>query len=189
MPAQDIMPFAGSSHGQPRVHSFRMGGGTTDTTENTSWEVGYILTLDGAAGDINPEIDGAVVPVLGSTFIAGASSANLIQLFNATSGAATHGLLVPTWEVNDGTEFETLNIVSGNDTQLAPTPGNSVFVGATADLWVDDVVTTMVGHIHGLDLGGDGLVITRITDNQGNDVGLEQTGTPTRMVFKVQDIA
>jgi hypothetical protein len=187
MPAQDIMPFRSEHGGVPPLYYFRMGALTTDTTEDTSWEVGYILTLDPSAGDINAEVDGAVAPSKKTTFIAAASSADLIQLHNGTSGAATHNIYVPCYSLADGTEFITRWAYNNSDTELAITAAGGIYQGVTGDLWVDDGTATMVGHRHGFDINGDGCIVTRVLDEQGRDSAEVGAGTGYWLVFKLCD--
>ena len=187
MPARDIMPFVTLTGKHPALHYFRMGALTTgDTTENTGWETGYLMVLAPGTGDIDCFAGNDVLaPSAAINFIAAAGSNELLQLHNGTSGAATHDIYVPVYSLSDGQEFITRNVVNGNDTALTPIEGNGVFLGVTCDFRADDAVATKAGHIHAIDLSGDGMIITRILDDQGRDSHLPGAGTPTQVVFKL----
>ena len=189
MPAYDIMPFRSEHGGVPPIHYFRMGALTTADTENTSWLAGHVMTLDPAAGDINAHTDGAVAAGATTTFISAASSADLLQLHNGTSGAATHNIYVPCYSLFDGTEFITRFAYNNSDTELAITSGGGIFQGVTGDLWCDDVVTTLVGHRFGFDINGDGAIVTRVLDQQGRDSAMDGAGTGYWLVFKLATLA
>lgn len=175
---RDIWPFFSEHGGHDRVHSYRMGALVTNDTEDTSWSQGYWLVIDAAVGDINMEVDGAVDPAGGLHYIAAASSADLITANGGTSGAATHDIYVPVYDVYGGAEFWTRNVTDTNDTQIGPISGGGsgamtgVLVGVTADGWVDDTTATMIGHEHGIDINGDFFVITRLLDVNNNDTWL-----------------
>ena len=85
----------------------------------------------------------------------------------------------------DGQEFITRNVFSNSDTALDPTEANGVYQGVTCDFWVSDATATMVGHIHGIDINGDGMIVTRVLDAQGRDSHEPGVGTLTYVVFKL----
>lgn len=184
MAQDDIRPVVDAHGGHKLMRHFRMGALTTDATEDTSWERGEILLLDAAVGDINPAgtgAGGAEDPSGGLHYIAAAGSSELIAHNNGTSGAATHDISVPVYDVNNGGEFKTQNVYSNSDTNLGP-GGNGamtgVLIGVTCDFWVDDSATA---HIHGIDINGDYFTITRIVDSEGRDTWL--TGNDPAWVY------
>ena len=189
MAFDDIRPFESQNGGHDTINHFRLGGAITNTVEDTSWERGYVLQIDPAVGDINPEIDGTVDPAEGFTYLAMASSANLIAAAKGVSGAASHDITVPCYAMGEGMSFRTRNAFNNNDTNVGPATGTGsgamtgIFVGVTCDLWVDDTTTTMVGHDHGIDINGNFFTITRILDDQGRDTWASG-GTADWIVFR-----
>lgn len=186
MAARDIMPFISERGGHNRVIAIRMGGGTTTATEDTSWLEGEVVEIDAAAGDLNASgtgAGGAEDPAGGLHYIAAASSESLINKFQATSGAATHNIMVPVYDLYDGGEFVTRNVYNNSDTNIGPAGDGTmtgVLVGVTCDLWVDD---SAAAHDHGLDINGDYFIITRILDANGEDTAVSG-GTADKVVFK-----
>ena len=192
MPVDDIMPFASEHGGHDLLRYFRMGALTTATSgEDTSWERGYWMLDVVADADMNPIVDGADDPAAEPfIYVAAASSAGLIQTRGGTSGAATHAIRVPCYDIYSGMEFRTRNVfAAASDTNVGPIAGagdgtmTNVVVGATADVWVDDTTATMVGHVHGLDLAGNFFEITRILDTSGEDTFIS-SGTADWVVFR-----
>jgi hypothetical protein len=180
MAAYDIMPFT-AAVSRP-VLTFRMGALTTDGAEDTSWNVGEVLRVEAAVGDINEHTDGAADPSDGTYYLAAAGSAELILANGGTSGADTHDIYVPVYDMTQGDEFVTANVVSGDDTQLALTVAAGVVVGVTGDLWTDDAAAA---HVHNLDIGGNFFVITRRLDALGRDADISGAAC-TRVVFKAK---
>ena len=183
MAARDIMPFVSEHGGTSRIVSYRMGALTTNDTEDTSWLEGEVLVVNAAVGDIDAEIDGAADPAGGLHAIAAGSSQGLISVNNGTSGATTHAITVPCYDIYDGGEFVTRNVYNNSDTNIGPNGSGAmtgVLVGVTADFWVDDSATA---HEHGLDINGDFFVITRILDANNKDTYLSG-GTADKVVFK-----
>jgi hypothetical protein len=178
MAARDIMPFTAAT-ARPAL-SFRMGALTTDSTEDTSWNIGEVLILDAAVGDINEHPDGTLAPDGGLAYLAAAGSAELIALAGATSGAATHAIEVPCWDVTGGEEFVCTNVYSGDDTELALTVAAGVIPGITADFWTDD---SAAAHKHGLNIAGDYFVITRMLDADNRNF-LISGAACVKVVFK-----
>ena len=192
MPVDDIMPFTSEHGGLDRILYFRMGASTTNTGENDSWERGYWMIYNQGAADIDAANTDQEDPasITNPIYVSAASSAGLIQTRGGTSGAATHAIRVPCYDIYSGMEFRTRNIfASGSDTNVGPIAGagdgtmTNVVVGATADVWVDDTTATMVGHVHGLDLAGNFFEITRILDTSGEDTFIS-SGTADWVVFR-----
>lgn len=177
----DIMPIRSARGSARNVLAFQMGGGVTDSDENTSWRAGNIVRVDAAVGDLNPHTDGAADPADGTYYIAAADSADIIAINGGTSGADPHPFEAEVFDLTDGTEFVTANVYSGNDTELDLDSGFQV--GDTFDLWVDDVVTTVDGHRHGIDLAGDFFTCVRKLDSLGRNSDISGA-TTTRVVFR-----
>ncbi len=182
MAFRDIRPYSSARGDHTRILHFRMGALTTDSAEDTSWLEGNIMLLSNTVGDIDAHIDGTLAPDGGLAYLAAAGSADLILKNGGTSGAATHDIMVPVYDFTQGDEFTTANISAGDDTQL-DLDSATVLIGTTADLWVDDSVATMVGHLHGLDNAGDYFVITRKLDANGRN-SLITGETTVEIVFK-----
>ena len=192
MPVDDIMPFVSEHGGHDKINYFQMGDVTTSTVEDTSWERGYWLQYIVGDPGVDALVDGTDDPasITNQIVVSAASSAGLIQTRGGTSGAATHAIRVPCYDVYSGMEFRTRNVfASGSDTNVGPLAGagdgtmTNVVVGATADVWVDDTTATMVGHVHGLDLAGNFFEITRILDTSGEDTFIS-SGTADWVVFR-----
>ncbi len=184
MSARDIWPFApnGDAKG-PAVRHFQMGAGTTDSGEDTGFLEGNWMVLDTAVGDINPLVDGADAPGPGDIFVSAASSRALKAISLVRDGNATGiaRIMVPCYDVTDGSEFVTRLAYNNNDTELDLDSGFQI--GDTFGCWVDDAVTTLVGHNHGIDLNGSGFIVTRKLDAQGRDSIISGAAT-TQVVFK-----
>jgi len=186
MAARDIMPFVSQQGGHTRMLAFQMGAGTTATGEDSAWREGNILLVDAAVGDINPHIDGTLDPSTGLVYIAAGSSEGLISNAvgprNVTNPTAAQisDIMVPVWAFDVGVEFVTSNVYTASDTELDLDSG--FLIGSTADLWVDDAVTTVDGHNHGLNTAGTGFIITRKLDSQGRD-SLVSGAATTRVCF------
>ena len=181
MARHDIMPYLSEHGGHRRTVSFQVGGGTTDTGEDTSWRAGNVVRVDAAVGDVNPHVDGAADPADGTYYIAAADSQGLISLNGGTSGGATHLFEVPCYDLADGQEFVTANVYNNSDTELDLDTGFQV--GDTADLWVDDATATLDGHNHGIDINGDFFTITRKLDALGRNSDISGD-TTTRITFR-----
>lgn len=189
MAARDIMPALSEHGGHNSVRHFRMGALTTDATEDTSWLEGEVLLLDGAAGDINYGGVGAAGTISaagGLTFVAAASSAGLIAAAGGTSGAATHNIMVPCYDMADDQQvWVTRNVFDNSDTNIGPAGTGTnltLLVGMLVDLWVDD--SSFPGHVWGLDLNaGAHFVVERILNATGQDIGL--TGEAVTLADKI----
>ena len=193
MPVDDIMPFTSEHGGLDRILYFRMGASTTNTGENDSWERGYWMIYNQGAADIDAANTDQEDPasITNPIYVSAASSAGLIQTRGGTSGAATHAIRVPVYDIYSGMEFRTRHVFSNSDTDLGPVSGGgngtmtSVVVGATADVYIDDSTATMVGHVHGLDITGNWFEITRILDATGEDTFISGA-TADWIVFRSQ---
>ena len=194
MPVDDIRPFASEHGGHDLLRYFRMGTNVTDTGENSSWERGYwMLNIIASAHTLPFTGNDVDDPAGRDIYVAAASSAGLIQSRGGTSGAATHAIRVPVYDIYSGAEFKTRNVFNNTDTNLGPISGGGdgtmtgVVVGATADIYVDDSTATMVGHVHGIDINGDWFEITRLLDDLGEDTFISGN-TVDWIVFRSQPL-
>lgn len=183
MARHDIMPYSSPLGGTTEIVNFSIGIGTSSATEDTSWRAGNIVILDAAVGDVNPATDGTLEPGPGLHYLALVDSASIIAHYGLTDPvAAGEFAMVPCVPLTKGQEFTTAFISSGDDTQLGLDTA-TVLIGATADLWVDDSVATVDGHIHGLDIAGNFFMITRKLDALGRDSLISGAAT-TKLVFR-----
>ena len=187
MSFRDFVPYASPHGGNAHTLFYRMGALTTNSVEDTHWLEGEYLIIDPAVGDIDVAVDNSNDPETGLGGIAAASSEALIAKYGATSGAATFTIGVPVYDIYGGTEFSTQHIFNNSDTDLGPTSGGGdgtltgVFVGVTADIWVDD--STTAAHVHGLDINTNYFTITRLLDAQGHDTFVSGNAVE-RIVFR-----
>lgn len=186
----DIRPYDLES-GRHRIRHFLLDPtvtGAVDTLaeQDTSHLEGNIVSVDPAVGDILVADDGAFDPATGLHLIAAVSSQGMITHNNLADPVAAAGpRMLPCYDVTTGAEFST-SIVSTNagaagDTALDLTA--AVFVGMSADFWVNDTVATAIGHRHYIDVNGDFFIITRKLDALGRDS--DQSGQAcVQVVFK-----
>lgn len=187
MGARDIMPLATGQDGV-RIQAFPITANTSAATVATSWLEGEVVELVSNKIVVTP--DGAADPHTGLVYIAAASSEGLLRAktFGTTVGDLDNEL-VPCYTFEPGVEFVTRNVVNSNDTNIGPAGDGtmtSVLVGATGDLWRDDTNPGGVsGDVNGdfaLDINGNGFIITRILDSQGDDTAVSGR-TADKVVF------
>jgi len=178
MARHDIMPAVSEHGGHSRTIGFPVGANTTIDTADTSWQVGELVTIDGAAGDINASADGALDPAGGLIHVAaGSSQGEIVKAggLGATTGAAD-GNLTPVWTFEPGVEFKTRNVFDNSDTNIGPGGSGAmtgVIVGETCDLWRDDTAATGAPNgTFGIDINGNHFIITRIVDSRGQSTSI-----------------
>lgn len=182
MATQDIMPYDSHMGGHTRVHHFRMGAATTSATADTSWRQGEVLLQNVAAGDIDVIADGTE-NVTTNHYIAAAGSADLLQTHGATSGAATHDILVPVYPLTGpfASTFITRFVVTGSDVLLTSAEKDAILVGDTVGLWRDNTATGVTNNGENgrfaVDTGATGLKLLRKLDANGNDCDGPNGGT------------
>lgn len=180
----DIMPYASAHGGHELLTSFIMEPAQTTGTEDTAWLEGNIAQTDGAGG-IGAAIDGTLDPNAGTIYLHLASSADIIQSHNLTSPVTSGTEPEVTVQVfTHGSCYVGTNLSSGDDTQLAVTISNFIPGTTTANLWVDDSVATMVGHLHGFDNAGDYFVLDRVLDTLGRNAIVTGQTTYTNAVWR-----
>ena len=195
MGARDIMPYISSLGGHHRVISLPVGDDTSVNTADTSWREGELVVLATGSDGIDVEGDGATTPDAdGLSYIAAASSEGLFRTLvgdNTTTGAIDQRMC-PCYQVDLDTEFVTRNVFNNSDTNIGPNGTNTGYeVGTSCGFWRDNTNPgTVSGDVNGdfgIDINTNGLVITRILDAQGDDIGVSG-GTADKVVFKMVNL-
>jgi hypothetical protein len=193
MGARDIMPFVSHAGAHHRIVSLPVGDDTSANTADTSWREGELVVLLTASNGIDVEGDGSTTPDAdGLTYVAAGSSEGILR--TVTGGTTTGDAdqrMCPCYQIDLDTEFVTRNAFNNSDTNIGPAGSGAmtnVVVGASCGFWRDNTnpgpVSGDVNGDFGIDINTNGLVITRILDDQGDDIGVSGR-TADKIVFKM----